>query len=160
MKTIKFGNILEVENSPAPGVNFIVHGCNAQGVMGAGLALDIRNRWPEVYSTYRSVCKSAGTESADLLGKIVPVEVKPGLFILNAITQHNFGKGPTKYVSYRAISDAFDTVLGLANSLKAHVHYPLIGAGLAGGDWSIISSIIDEKFSAAPNVNRTLWIYD
>lgn len=160
MKTIKFGNILEVENSPAPGVNFIVHGCNAQGVMGAGLALDIRNRWPDAYSCYRAVCLAEGAGRSSLLGKVIPIEVKPGLFVLNAITQQNFGRGPIKYVSYRAVSDVFDQVIDMASALHAHVHYPLIGAGLAGGDWSVISSIIDEKFDAAPNVNRTLWIYD
>jgi O-acetyl-ADP-ribose deacetylase (regulator of RNase III) len=160
MKTIKFGNILEVENDQSSGVNFIVHGCNAQGVMGAGLALDIRNRWPAVYSSYRAVCKSEGLSSSDLLGMVIPVEVKPGLFVLNAITQQNFGRSPIKYVSYRAVSEAFTQILDLAHSLNAQVHYPLIGAGLAGGDWSVISSIIDERFSKYPSIHRTLWIYD
>ena len=38
---IKFGNILDAKG-------IIMHGCNAQGVMGSGLAKDIRERWPAV----------------------------------------------------------------------------------------------------------------
>ena len=36
-------------NSPD---RIIVHGCNAQGVMGAGVAKAIRTKYPEAYSNY------------------------------------------------------------------------------------------------------------
>ena len=40
------GNLLE----QTKGV--IIHGCNCQGVMSSGIALQIRNKWPGVFETY------------------------------------------------------------------------------------------------------------
>ena len=31
----------------------IIHGVNCQGVMGSGVALAIRNKWPVVYDEYK-----------------------------------------------------------------------------------------------------------
>ena len=32
----------------------IIQGVNCQGAMGSGIALAIKNRWPEVYDAYKS----------------------------------------------------------------------------------------------------------
>ena len=34
------------------------HGCNCQGSMGAGIAKTFKERYPEMYDTYRESCKS------------------------------------------------------------------------------------------------------
>lgn len=34
------------------------HGCNCQGVMGAGIALGFRSRYPQMYLAYRARCLS------------------------------------------------------------------------------------------------------
>lgn len=160
MKQIKFGDITEVTSG------IIMHGCNAQGVMGSGIAKEVRAKWPKAYEHYHLACKKAGPSY--MLSTVVPVEVEPGLIIANAITQLNFGGAGTKYVSYKAVQECFIAVANLA--LKEHlaskeemtVHYPLIGAGLGGGDWAIISEIIDNVFDQPKyaSINRTLWIYE
>lgn len=38
--------------------NFIVNPVNCVGVMGAGLALEFKNRYPEMFKLYRSLCKN------------------------------------------------------------------------------------------------------
>jgi O-acetyl-ADP-ribose deacetylase (regulator of RNase III) len=152
-KSVRFGDILSAEKG------IIVHGCNAHGVMGSGIALQIKSKWPECYELYRTVCE-AENDYAALLGTIVPYSAGPQLVVANAITQLDFGKYPKRYVSYEAIQKAFETIADAAAKAKMEVHYPLIGAGLGGGDWSIISEIIDICFSKHPEVKRTLWIYD
>ena len=36
--------------------DYICHQVNCQGIMGAGLAGQIRTHWPEVYEEYRTLC--------------------------------------------------------------------------------------------------------
>ncbi|ESQ88967.1 hypothetical protein ABAC460_14395 [Asticcacaulis sp. AC460] len=50
MKIIyKTGDLLEAPE------RVICHGCNAQGVMGSGIAVPIRNRYPMVFKAYRDL---------------------------------------------------------------------------------------------------------
>lgn len=153
-KSVKFGDILSAESG------IIVHGCNAQGVMGSGIALQIKNRWPECFNIYSNFCKVEHNKQA-LLGQIIPYAVPDSdVIIVNAITQLNFGKDGKKYVSYESILRAFDVIAEIAMLKSVKVHYPLIGAGLGGGDWAVISDIIDCAFDPYPQVSRTLWIYE
>lgn len=150
---IKFGDILVLSKG------VIVHGCNAQGVMGSGIAGQIKTKYPNCYRVYKDICDFAETKDS-LMGLVIPY-AENDLIILNAITQLNFGKDGKQYVSYKAIQDAFKTV---AESMVAagieEVNYPLIGAGLGGGNWSIISNIIEEQFADYPFITRNLWIYE
>jgi O-acetyl-ADP-ribose deacetylase (regulator of RNase III) len=154
MKQIKFGDITTAS------VGIIVHGCNAQGVMGSGIALAVKNKYPAAFMDYKAFCTSATLDQR--LGKTVFSEVNQGLTIANSITQLNFGKDGKKYVSYKAIQECFLSVAQRAVSDNHPVHYPIIGAGFGGGDWAIISEIIDTIFDcvAYHNINRTLWIYE
>ena len=156
MKQIKFGDILSVTEG------IIVHGCNAQGVMGSGIALAIKNKYPEVYQEYTDAFKNATWVPRDLLGSAQVVKIKSNkpLYVVNGITQENFGRDGAKYVSYQAIQMVFSQVAMMASSNSLDVHYPMIGAGLGGGDWAIISDIIDTTFSQYPNVNHNLWILE
>lgn len=43
----------------------ICHQVNCQGVMGAGLAKQIRIRWPEVYVDYKKLLKTRKHKSQD-----------------------------------------------------------------------------------------------
>lgn len=155
MKHVKFGNILDVQEG------IIVHGCNAQGVMGSGIAVQIKQRWPHVYETYAKFVADTRAKGRSPLGLVVPVEAQPGLYIANAITQEHYGRDPTKrYVSYEAVKKCFDVVAMMAGMDGLTVHFPLIGAGLGNGDWAIISDIIDSAFFGQADVQRTLWIYE
>lgn len=147
---IKFGNILSVNEG------IIVQGCNAQGVMGSGVAKAIRERYPIVYEIYNRAFREHGLT----VGSVVNVSVKQSLVVASAITQEFFGKENKKYVSYSGISEAFCTIARHANESKSDVHYPLIGAGLGGGDWAIIQQIIESAFHDYPAVQRTLWIME
>jgi O-acetyl-ADP-ribose deacetylase (regulator of RNase III) len=114
--------------------NVIVHGCNAQGVMGSGVAKIIRDQYPEAYQTYKRSKLSLGSVSkASSNGKI----------IVNAITQQYYGRDAIRYVSYDAISEVF---VQINHSFKnQEIAMPQIGAGLGGGDWSVISAIIESE---------------
>ena len=70
MRYVK-GNILDSD------ADAILHQVNCQGVMGAGLAKQIRGRYPNVYEKYKNACvndkrecKTLGVSHSMLLGKI------------------------------------------------------------------------------------------
>lgn len=144
---ISFGNILSVGNG------IIVHGCNAKGVMGAGVALAVRRTYPEAFKVYREIFEEDGLE----LGTVNFVPVAENLVIANAVTQENYNsqaKGPVCMVDYKAIRRCFKEVAIEAKARNLPVHYPMIGAGLGGGDWDTIQAIIEDELF---DVERTLW---
>jgi O-acetyl-ADP-ribose deacetylase (regulator of RNase III) len=150
-KSITFGNILDVTRG------IIVHGCNNRGKMGAGLALQIRDKYPECYKVYLDHLKQYQGE----LGTVAMYQVNDNLFIANAITQDGFGRDGQRYVKYSAVYQAMMEIAKIAYEHDLHVHYPTIGATLGGGDWAILNEVIDLAFSDTfPEVNRTLWLLD
>jgi O-acetyl-ADP-ribose deacetylase (regulator of RNase III) len=119
----------------------IVHGCNCQCTMGAGIAKSIKSKFPEAYKADRGTPK--GDKSK--LGRFSWAKIKRGaveFVVVNAYTQFHWRDAPV-LVDYEAIRQVMKAV-------KAQFHtrsiaYPKIGAGLAGGSWEIIEQIIDEE---------------
>jgi len=138
MKTIK-GDIVKLVLDGH--FDVIVHGCNCFHTMNSGVAKAIRAQFPEVYDTDTRL-----TEKGDIskLGKISITFLNRNgfsFYIVNAYTQYDYGYDGKRRVDYDAIRNCFSRV---AESFEdRRIAYPKIGAGLAGGDWSIISSIID-----------------
>lgn len=134
------GNLLE---SKTP---VILHGCNAQGVMGSGVAKAIRDRYPWAYDEYRAIYERQSNSLT--LGQVIPAS-DGELVVLNAITQFNYGRSPnTRYVSYDAVDDAMRNTKDLLRQFRAEfpvpfIAMPKIGAGLGNGDWGVIERIID-----------------
>jgi O-acetyl-ADP-ribose deacetylase (regulator of RNase III) len=153
-KYVSFGDITSIEEG------ILVHGCNAQGVMGAGIARAVKAKWPNAFVDYQKLINSHPLH--DRVGRVAWSDNEKVL-VANSITQLNFGNDEKKqYVSYKAMHQCFEYVAQMAGRLNMHVHYPMIGAGLGGGDWAIISDIIETVFSsfAYQNIPRTLWIYE
>lgn len=132
--------------------SMVVHGCNAKGVMGSGVARVVRNNFPAAYYEYVRHHEEHGLK----LGEVINVEVLPRRFIANAITQESFGSDGRRYVSYHAIRVAFGIIRKFAidNNIET-INYPLIGAGLGGGNWDEIAPIINEQLDG---LNHFLWI--
>lgn len=135
------GNLLD-----APAGSIIIHGCNCQGVMGSGVAKAIRDRWPGAYEAYKAHERDWGL----WLGEFSLYETDTGCLVVNAYTQDEFGKDGRRYVDYEAITRSFDAVAkirvsqALGGKEYGTVAFPKIGAGLGGGNWEIISTIIDQ----------------
>lgn len=140
------GDLLEVPRG------IIVQGCNAQGAMGAGVALAIRTRWPQVFDSYRAAFIAQGNKL--FLGQVSLVPVAPDLFVANAIAQENYGAHQVQ-VSYNAVHTCFRQVAAMAHKLGLPLHFPLIGCGLAGGEWAEVAKQIE---AAAPAADKTLWV--
>lgn len=138
MKIIyKQGDLLECSE------NIIVHGCNAQGVMGSGVAAQIRKKYPNAARTYFSMRNNGYMQ----LGAWSRSEEECGKTIINAITQEFYGRNPhIVYANYGAIAHVFMNINKWCKmwGFKS-IAMPKIGAGLANGDWNIIEKIIEEE---------------
>jgi O-acetyl-ADP-ribose deacetylase (regulator of RNase III) len=112
----------------------IVHGCNCFNTMGAGIAQQIKVHFPRAYERDQLTVKSDSRK----LGTCQYVRVSPTLIVVNAYTQYN----PGKDLCYHALrSCMFNIKLNLTGY---KIGLPLIGCGIAGGDWEKVEEIISE----------------
>ena len=137
---------------------YVLHGCNAQGVMGSGVARIVRDMYPIAYEQYKKCYNDHGL----ILGEVIPVIVSPTLVILNGITQHLFGRDGGPYVNYPALKQVFEysAIIAQTNLVVGEgLHMPLVGGGLGGGDPDLIIEMMQDAFSKV-NINATLWLLE
>jgi O-acetyl-ADP-ribose deacetylase (regulator of RNase III) len=135
MIVYKQGDILESDEK------IIAHGCNCTGGFGSGFAKAVATRYPSVRDGYLRKHSAVGWKLGEV--QLVGVGDDSGRYVANCATQQRYGK-PTEgpYVSYPAIRQV---IASLVKSYPSGFAMPKIGAGLAGGNWDIISEIINEE---------------
>lgn len=141
MKTRR-GNLINLALSGD--FDVIIQGCNCFNTMGAGIAKQIKQTFPEAYKvdqkTIRGDRKKLGTYT---LAHIVegPVDI----IVVNAYIQYRYGSA-TPDIDYGAVDSVFAKLRTEFLNRNVSIGYPLIGCGLAKGDWSIVGGIIDTHF--------------
>lgn len=132
MIKFKKGDILKAEEK------VIIHQTNCLGIMGGGLAKQIREQHPKVYKEYKKLCDSV-EDTHQLLGTWQSVEDDDVLFI-NMFSQHNVSNC-NRMTNYLAFATALADILSKANQDVAIPKF--IGCGLANGDWNVVMNLID-----------------
>tara|TARA_B100001063_G_C16724136_1_gene535306 strand:+ start:1023 stop:1478 length:456 start_codon:yes stop_codon:yes gene_type:complete len=146
VKTVK-GDLIKLAKEGQ--FDVIVHGCNCFCTMGAGIAKQVKSHFPNAFQADLETQKG----SEEKLGSFSSAAVLIGnhkLTIVNAYTQFHW-RGRGNKADFEAIRKVFASIK--ENFSGAKVGYPLIGAGLAGGDWAVISKIISEELA---NEDHTL----
>jgi O-acetyl-ADP-ribose deacetylase (regulator of RNase III) len=131
----------------------IAHVVNCQGKMGSGLAKQIVERFPDACQPYFDKCNSFNgwdclqVNRKNLLGQII---LYRGLEqnICHMFAQEYYGNDNNRYLSYDAFVKCLEE---LRSSLELNyntiISFPKnIGCGLAGGNWNIVKTIIEETF--------------
>jgi len=145
--TIKYGDLLEHVTS-----GHILHGCNAQGVMGGGFALLVKNQYPSAYNDYLTRYQSRGL----MLGTAYPV-ISEDVTIWNMITQEYFGSLHS-HLDMNLIKTSFnDFLLKLKDGRD--IHMPLIGCGLAIGKIDVVIPTQCDLLSVLEN-DITIWVME
>lgn len=133
MKTIKGDLVARALNGE---YDVIIHGCNCFNTMGSGIAPKIVKAFPSVRIIDNLTIKG----DPNKLGTIsFAYDSERDLFIVNAYTQYSMGNGFD--VDYDALGQCFKQVKTMFYDKK--IAYPAIGCGLAGGNWNIVSNIIN-----------------
>lgn len=126
----------------------ILHQVNCKGRMGAGLALQIKCKYPHVYKEYAAVCQNAHT-SASLLWTVLIVPVSETQSIANLFAQDgyaSYGFSHVRMTNYDKLHECLAYINESYRGKKVALPY-LLGCGLAGGDWEVVSKIIKDTLA-------------
>ncbi|MFE7469085.1 macro domain-containing protein [Streptomyces sp. NPDC057499] len=141
------------------GVKLITHVCNDLGGWGKGFVLALSRRWPEPEAAYRRWHRERADNDFGL-GAAQFVQVRPDIWVANMVGQRGIRRGSNGVpVRYEAIDTALGAVADRAEELGASVHMPRIGCGLAGGKWSRIEPLIQERLTGR-GVEVTVYDFD
>lgn len=130
-------------------VEAFAHGCNCSGVMGAGIALEFRRRWPDMYIIYKDRCnKSKFTPGSSLLYLDKDLF---GVFCL--ATQDKVGANATIDNIVRSVT----AMLAEANDWEINsIAMTAIGCGIGGLAWEDVKEALS-WFNAWPG---RLYVYE
>lgn len=121
-------------------VDILLHGANCMNAMGSGIAKQIREFYPEAYHADQATRKGSRNKLGTYSEASVITESGKPLTIINAYTQHSWGREDKLYSDYEAIRKSMRLIN--ANYPGKKVGLPRIGTGLANGCWVTISNII------------------
>jgi len=150
MKEIK-GNIIDLAENKE--FDIILQGCNCFHKMGSGLAKEINERYPEAFLADKNYSKYGDPVK---LGTFTYAKCKRNdnseFFILNCYTQFRYGKDGlyNRYVEYGAIRSCLKELKTFCKK-ESKIGIPIIGCGLAGGDWNVVKRIIEEELKEYKN---------
>ena len=153
MKTVK-GDLIALAKSGE--FDVIIHGCNCYVTWGKGLAVPMKQNFPEAFK----VDKATRVGDKKKLGTYSSAHIERhglDLVVVNAYTQYKWGGGK-RNANYKAIEKVFYLIA--KDFAGKRIGYPMIGAGLAGGDWKIISDIIDDCLSGQTHTLVNYYKYE
>jgi O-acetyl-ADP-ribose deacetylase (regulator of RNase III) len=131
------GDLLEMGKNKE--FDIIMHGCNCYNTMGAGIAAQVAQQFPDARladdETVRGDAGKLGTYTIGMSGRLV---------ILNCYTQYGISSTGNDVFEYNAFERVLDKIQYRFG--KWRIGLPLIGMGLAGGDEGRIVPMI-ERFA-------------
>lgn len=141
----------------------IAHCCNTQCIMGAGIAAQIKQQYPEAYE---ADLKTKHLSSKEKLGHYSRVKTDDGFWIINLYGQEYLGQTPEGFppLDYTALYRGLLRLNGSARKTKLPdgrrfiLGLPVyLGCGLAGGHWSAVKALIN---NATPDIDVYFVEYD
>ncbi|MFZ7138024.1 MAG: ImmA/IrrE family metallo-endopeptidase [archaeon] len=109
---------------------------------GAGFGRAVSKKWPGAVKNFH---KWAKKEKNLELGNSCSYQASDDLYLFHMIAQQGYGRSIRPRIKYEALVLCLEDLAEEALKISASVHMPKIGVGFAGGDWTIIRELIDEK---------------
>lgn len=147
MITLTHGNLLETD------AEALVNTINTVGVMGKGIALQFKDRYPTNYQLYLDAFKRGDLKPGKMLVTETG-ELSGASFIINFPTkQHWREKSKLWYVEEGLVD-----LVGIIQRFNIRsIAIPPLGCGNGGLDWAIVKPLIVEAFQALPEVEVILF---
>lgn len=129
----------------------IVNTVNCVGVMGKGVALEFKRRWPENYKFYKKACDRGDLRPGQVLvfdrGNMFGVD-GPRYLVNFPTKDHWRAKSKIEY-----IDSGLDALVSQVASLSIQsIAIPPLGCGNGGLDWAVVRPLMQRKLSALVNV--------
>lgn len=121
----------------------LAHGCNCIGAMGAGIAVEFKERWPVMYEKYQVLCR----QGLFVPGQVMVWTHPDQTTIFNLGTQEALDGATPLF-----LRGSLERMVELAEEFDiTDVWMPLIGAGLGGLDYRLVLNTMNE--TATPEVH-------
>ncbi|HXB59375.1 MAG TPA: macro domain-containing protein [Candidatus Acidoferrales bacterium] len=136
------GNLLEAE------VEALVNTVNTEGVMGKGIALQFKKKFPAMFEAYQQACK-AGEIKPGHMHVYERVDMLNPRYIINFPTKRHW-RSPAR------IEDIRSGLLALGEEIRKRniqsIAVPPLGCGNGGLDWAEVLPIIQHELGSFQNV--------
>lgn len=142
MITYKTGDIFRED------VDAIVNTVNCVGVMGRGIALQFKKRFPENFKVYESACKHKEVVPGKMFVHETGSLIGPK-YVINFPTKRHW-RGASRMEDIE--SGLQDLVTVIANLNIKSIALPPLGCGLGGLDWSKVKGCIESALSQLSEV--------
>ena len=128
----------------------LVNPVNIKGIMGKGLALAFKTKYPAHFENYKRACQNGEMTT----NKVLAYQEKNGPMIICLATKADWrDSSKMEYVS-AGLDDLVKQIktLGIRS-----VAIPKLGCGLGGLDWNKIRPLIVEKMSSLDGINVEIY---
>lgn len=134
-------------------VDAIVNTVNCVGVMGKGIALQFKNKWPDNFVAYQTACKTGLVRPGRMMVFDAGAYAQPHYIINFPTKDHWRGKSQLAFIR-EGLQDlvAQVRVLGIRS-----IAVPPLGCGNGGLDWAEVRPLIESAFAALPDVDVRLF---
>jgi O-acetyl-ADP-ribose deacetylase (regulator of RNase III) len=141
------GNLLDAR------VDAMVNTVNTVGVMGKGIALMFKERFPENYKAYAAACKAEAVRVGEMF-VTASVELEGPRWIINFPTKQQWYQ-PTRLEWVRSGLVALKTVIR-EKQIKS-IALPPLGCGNGGLDWAVVRPIIESALAELQDVEVVVY---
>ncbi|MDE2594096.1 MAG: macro domain-containing protein [Burkholderiales bacterium] len=134
-------------------VDAIVNTVNCVGVMGKGIALQFKNKWPANYRAYEVACKAGEVRPGRMFVYDAGALAKPH-FIINFPTKDHWrGKSTLAFIRDGLV----DLVAHIQRLGIRSIAVPPLGCGNGGLNWADVQPLIEDAFARVPDVEVRLF---
>lgn len=157
------GNLIELAIEGK--FDVIAQGVNCMCTQKSGLAPQMvkafeTNKFPQEFYKYKGDINRLGTidykairlsnlVKGDVTGFYNKIILDPALYVVNAYTQFMYGvnheDGVSTPLDYHALKLCFMKMNYIFGGM--HIGLPMIGCGLAGGNWEVVRRLIKDTFT-------------
>ena len=134
-------------------VDAIVNTVNCVGVMGKGIALQFKKKWPDNFKEYQKACKNHQVVIGKMFIHHLGALATPK-YIVNFPTKQHW-RSPSKISDIKAgLADLIETV---NNCGIESIAIPPLGCGNGGLNWDDVYPLIVETFANYPDVDVRIY---
>lgn len=110
---------------------------------GNGFASQVRHRFPDVWTQFRS--ETFAQQRAPALGEVFIGAIGKDVTVAHMVAQRGIGASGSQRLRYAALAQCLSEVRAKAQKLGASVHMPRVGTGHGGASWDIVKELIAEE---------------
>lgn len=138
-------------------VEALVNPVNTKGVMGAGLALQFKRKYPDVYQEYRVACRQRALDVGYI--KVHQLKRAPGVIRPRIVVSFPTKRHWQKPSRLEWIDQGLVRLRGTVETLIIRsIAIPPLGCGLGGLQWADVRELIVERLGGLDGVDVVLYV--